>query len=227
MMDRGAAMRRHLGELKALRGSEAVAPERLAELKRFQSGRLAHSYADIAADPRYRAATTFFLEDLYGPKDFSRRDESLLRILPAMTRMMPASAVDTATLAVELEALSESLDHRTAGALPPGPVDEQGYAQAYRAVSKREERLRQIDLIVSVGERLDAVVKVPLVHRTLRFMRAPARAAGLDDLQRFLERGFEAFRAMHGAREFLDTIRSREVEILNRLFSGDPRPFSG
>jgi hypothetical protein len=226
MMDRGTAMREHLARLKALRGSEAVQPARLQELKHFQSERLARTYADIAADPRYREATAFFLRDLYGPKDFSRRDAELLRILPALTRAMPASAVETATLAVELESLSESLDHRVAAVLGPGPVDEASYAEAYRQGSTREERTRQIDLVVAVGERLDAIVKIPLVHGTLRLMRRPARAAGLDDLQRFLESGFDAFSAMRGAREFLDTIRNREMEILNRLFSGVPGPFS-
>ena len=225
-MDRAATMREHLEQLKALRGSEAVAPARLAELKRFQAGRLARSYADIAVQPRYRDATEFFLQDLYGPKDFSRRDASLLRVLPAMARIMPATALETAMLAIELEALSEALDHRVTEALPSGPVDEASYAQAYRSSTTRAERERQIDLIVSVGERLDRLVKVPLVRGTLKLMRRPARAAGMDDLQNFLERGFAAFASMDGAGEFLGTIRARETAILNRLFSGAPRPFS-
>ena len=145
MMNRGAAMRRHLEELRALRGSDAQAPARLAELKAFQAERLSRSYADLAAQPRYRAATGFFLGDLYGPKDFSRRDASMLRVLPAMTRMMPASAVETAMLATELEALSEALDHAAAGALPAGPLDDRAYGEAYRESSTRENRVRQID----------------------------------------------------------------------------------
>jgi hypothetical protein len=57
-------------------------------------------------------------------------------------------------------------------------------------------------------------------------MRKPAQFAGLSDLQDFLERGFQAFDAMGGADEFLGTIQSRETAILNRLFSGEARPFS-
>jgi hypothetical protein len=64
------------------------------------------------------------------------------------------------------------------------------------------------------------------VFRTLTLMRRPARLAGLEDLQDFLERGFRAFRDMDGAQEFLALIHSRESEILNRLFSGAARPFS-
>jgi len=219
-------IRRHLAQLKALRGDEAIAPARLQELKAWQSERLARSYADMAAVPRYRAATAFFLHDLYGAKDFSRRDQAMLRIVPVMSKVLPASAVETAALAIELEALSEDLDQRLAAALPAGAIDEQAYAEAYRSSSTRAERERQIELTGAVGARLDALVTRPMVFRTLTLMRRPARVAGLEDLQDFLERGFRAFREMHGAREFLDLIRDRETEYLNRLFSGAARPFS-
>jgi hypothetical protein len=226
MKDVGADLKAHLEQLKSLRGVAASPPAGLAPLKAFQAERLARSYADIAAQPRYRMATAFFLDDLYGPKDFSRRDDAMLRILPVMVRTMPARGVEAATLAVELEALSESLDHRVARVLDPGPIDEQSYARAYRAGSTRAERERQIELVVRVGRDLDWLVRKPLVHSTLKLMRAPARMAGLHDLQDFLEHGFRAFRAMGGAEEFLSIIRNREMEILNRLFSGAGEAFS-
>lgn len=225
-MDTGATLKRHLEQLKALRGDKAVPPGRLTELKAFQAERLARSYADVAAAPRYRLATEFFLGDLYGPKDFSSRDAAMMRILPVMVRTLPDKAVDTATMAIELEALSEGLDHRVAAVLEPGPVNDERYARAYRAGSTRPERERQIELIVAVGSDLDSLVKKPLVHGTLRLMRTPARLAGLADLQDFLERGFESFREMGGADAFLDLIRDRETTILERLFSGAPNPFS-
>ena len=221
-----AATKRHLELLRRLRGDRKGMPERLDELKHWQMQRLARSYADVSAVPRYRAATAFFLDDLYGPKDFSRRDREMVRILPAMTKLLPASAVETAALAIELEALSEDLDQRLTRALAPGPVDETSYAGAYRASSTRAERERQVELLGEVGKRLDALVEKPLVFRTLKLMRTPARVAGLEDLQDFLERGFEAFRHMKGADEFLALVRDRETEFLNRLFSGASRPFS-
>jgi hypothetical protein len=220
------ALKVHLARLKTLRGEAAPEPARLQELKRWQSDRLARDYADIAAIPRYKAATSFFLDDLYGPKDFSRRDAEMVRILPSMARMLPASAVDTAALAIELEALSEELDHKTALQLPAGPIVEATYAEAYRKATTRVERERQIALIVAVGRRLDRLVKTPFVFRTLRLMRQPAKLAGLEDLQEFLEHGFAAFRDMNGAEEFLTLIDERETSLRNRLFSGAPRPFS-
>ena len=216
----------HLRRLKELRGAGSARPTRLAELKRFQSQRLARSYQDLASQPRYRAATAFFLDDIYGPKDFSARDQEMLRILPVMCRILPASAVETAALAIELEALSEDLDHRLAAALPEGSLDDAAYAKAYRESSRRDERIRQIDLIEAVGRRLDALVKKPLVSQMLKLMRRPAHMAGMGDLQDFLEQGFASFREMKGADEFLATLRSREEKILSRLFSGAPEPFS-
>ncbi len=221
-----ADLRTSLQSLKSLRGPGRPKPARLAELKAWQSQRLAATYADLAAQPRYQAATRFFLEDLYGPKDFSARDEELLKIVPVMQKVLPAKAVETAALAIELEALSEALDHALAKVLPAGPIDEGRYAEAYRRSSTREERIRQIELVEAVGRRLDALVKKPLIGGTLKLMRKPAHLAGLGDLQDFLEEGYEAFRTMKGCEEFLAALHSREMTILNRLFSGASKPFS-
>jgi len=191
-----------------------------------QAARLQRTYADYASQPRYAAATAFFIDDLYGAKDFSSRDQALLRILPVMTRMLPGSAVETAALAIELEALSEDLDQKLAKALSAGPVTEESYAEAYRASATRAERERQVELIDAAGRRLDELVRKPLVGQMLKMMRRPAKLAGLADLQDFLERGYEAFRAVDGAAEFLEVVRRRETKVLNALFSRAARPFS-
>jgi hypothetical protein len=220
MTTHAASLERDLKLLKELRGAGLRQPARLHELKAFQSARLRATYEDIATQPRYRTATSFFLDDLYGPKDFSGRDAAMMRIVPVMSRVLPDSAVETAALAIELEALSESLDQRLAAALPAGPLDGQAYAAAYRKTSTPVERERQVELIEAVGHRLDALVKKPLVYRTLKLMRKPAHLAGLTDLQDFLERGFASFRDMDGADAFLALIGEREREILSGLFSG-------
>ena len=219
------SLRTHLTRLKSLRGAGASALGRVAEVKRWQAQRLERTYADLAAEERYRDAIGFFVRDLYGPKDFSERDAALLKIMPAMAKILPARAVETAALAIEIEALSEELDHRLAAALE-APLDEASYANAYRASATPEERERQIALVVQVGKRLDALVRSPFVFRTLKLMRRPAKVAGMASLQDFLERGFQAFAAMDGADDFLRTIESRETEILTRLFSGAPEPFA-
>jgi hypothetical protein len=225
MTPHAAALERDLGLLRKLRGDGGSVPIRLHEVKEFQSARLRATYADIASLPRYRAATAFFLDDLYGPKDFSSRDAEMMRIVPVMSRVLPDSAVETAALAIELEALSESLDQRLAAALPAGAIAGEGYARAYRKSSAPDERERQIALIEAVGERLDVLVRKPFVYATLKLMRKPAHLAGLSGLQDFLERGFASFREMHGADHFVALIGERERAIASDLFSGKPLAF--
>ena len=225
-MNPSEQLRASLVRLKHLRGKGRATPPRLAELKGWQARRLERTYADFAAQKRYAKATRFFLEDLYGPKDFSARDPEMMRIMPVMSRMLPASAVETAALAIELDALSEELDQKVAARLAAGPISAASYGEAYRAGSSTAERERQIELIDAVGHRLDALVKRPMVERLMAMMRKPARLAGLSDLQDFLERGFAAFKDMRGADEFLAALRSRETAILRRLFSAEKDPFS-
>jgi hypothetical protein len=192
------------------------------QVRRWQAQRLARTYADLSADARYAPATRFFLEDLYGTRDYSGRDADLRRVLPMMSRVLPESAIETAALAIEVDALSEELDRGMARALAPGEITAPRYEEAYRHTGTRAQRLHQIDLIDQVGRRLDALVKRPLVNRMLHMMRRPAKLAGLGELQGFLERGFESFLHMHGAEDFLATIARRETGIMEKIFSGQP-----
>ena len=82
-----------------------------------------------------------------------------------------------------------------------------------------------MQLLILVGHELDRIVKKPLIYTILRLARAPAKAAGLDRLQTFLERGFAAFGAMGGADAFLAEVERREREVMARLFAGHPDPF--
>ena len=42
------------------------------------------------ADPTRRAAAMFFLTDVYGDHDFSRRDADIARVIPIMRPLLPA-----------------------------------------------------------------------------------------------------------------------------------------
>jgi hypothetical protein len=228
-------LREHVAHVRALRdaarGDPVLGQDRLL-VRAWQADRLARTYPDLLASPRYGPAAAFFLSDLYGPKDFSARDEALARIIPTLTRMLPAAALETIGLAVELDALSEALDQRVAAALrrrQPGAhaleLSEAAYAAAYRAAGSIAERERQIWLVGQIGAALDKLARKPLIAGALRVMEAPARAAGLGALHDFLARGFAAFRGMRGADEFLTIVGTRESRINVRLFAEDPRPF--
>ena len=225
----GAQLIRQLERARALHEERAASPELAAALDRlalWQSRRLNATYADLARDPRYARAITFFQTDLYGPGDFSRRDADLARVVPLMVRILPEGVIATISSAMELSALSRELDRALLEKLPArASLSVATYCAAYRALANRGARERQIALIVAVGHALDRYVGKTLVRSALAAMRKPARAAGLSALQGFLERGFAAFRQMEGADEFLATVETRETALMNAISEGDRAPF--
>jgi len=224
----------NLARVKALRGtiSAQTAADRLA-LRTWQSERLARTHGDLLQSERYRPAATFFLTDLYGPKDVAKRDVEVGRILPSLTTVLPAAAVQSLAMALEVDALSESLDAKVVDALResqpdisrPLAIDDRRYAAAYRGCDNRADREHQIELIDAIGRVLDKVAHKPLVTAATELARGPAHLAGLGEIHDFLERGLVAFRHMTRADEFLAFIRDRETALMVRLFAGDPDPF--
>jgi hypothetical protein len=221
----GASMRATMRELIDARKPEAGIAAAKHRVRAWQNERFARTYADLAAQPRYKAAVHFFLTELYGDTDMSARDADLERVLPLMIKLMPAPALQTIRDALSFEALCERLDSDVARHLVGTKLTEESYGDAFRACGQPSLRRRQIEHVERVGHALDRLTRWPMVGTTLRLMRVPASTAGFGVLQAFLERGFTAFREMHGASEFLATIVERETAIVERLFAGHPRPF--
>ena len=212
----------------ALRNAFADEPERqarLAELQQWQSQRLLRSHDDLRRNPRYRLAVEFFFSELYGGGDPRARDRDLLKVQRVMEKLLPAEALRAMCLAIELEVLSQELDADVTRALPAGPVTVETYAEGYRRTGRRPDRERQIGLLNEIGSYLDHVVRKPIIRALVRLARGPAHAAGFGLLQEFLERGLDAFEAMHGADDFLTAIRDREWRAMERLFAGTDNPF--
>ena len=214
-----------LGELLArkqgLETSSCQAPDfvaRLRQLQGWQTARLARTYRDFHEDPRYAPAVEFFLSDLYGPQEFKHRDRDLARAWRHLERALPAAAMKVLGQAIEIDVLTLELDHAMVRALGAAAVTEAAYAAAYRAVDHQASRTRQIDLIVSVGEALDRIVRRAWLGPLLKAARVPAHAAGFGALHDFLERGYAAFRRMRGAEPLLRAIRERETRFMDSMF---------
>jgi len=217
LLQRNSALRTVFNDRPELRA-------RLKELQSWQAQRLSRTHADLHENPRYRRAVEFFFGELYGGKDPRTRDRDLQKVQRIMERLLPGEALRALSLAIELEILTQELDADVARALPEGPITEETYGIAYRRAGRRADRERQLTLLYEIGRFLDDVVRKPLTHALVRFARGPAHAAGLGNLQEFLERGLVAFESMHGAREFLDLVREREQRALEELIAGAPEP---
>lgn len=218
-------------EIERVKHSPWTAPERadLSDdanaLAHWQTRRLSRTYTDLLHTERFKMATEFFLTDIYGPQDFSARDDDLERVYPIMARVMPQAALHSITLAVELHALSLELDARLLDELEKtgagiATMSAETYAAAFRACDNYNDRKHQIELVGTVGGALDSVIQKPLVGSLVKIAHAPAQAAGFSDLQSFIERGFKAFKKMKGADDFIKTIQTRETLILDDIFAG-------
>jgi hypothetical protein len=203
------------------RASDASLHARVQAIKRYQHRRFALTYADLLVDPRYAAASRFFLDELYGPHDFTERDAQFERVVPPLVRLFSHEIVSTVGGLARLHALSEGLDSEMARQLTSGDATLTAplYLRAWQTTGRADERAAQIDLTLKVGMALERYTRRPMLRHSLRLLRGPALAAGLSDLQRFLETGFDTFRTMQGAKAFLSIIESRERALAAALFS--------
>ncbi|MEO8155599.1 MAG: hypothetical protein ABI605_21235 [Rhizobacter sp.] len=203
---------------RAIRAAEPRLLGRVEAIKGYQQRRFSHTYADLLTTPRYAGAARFFLDELYGPGDFSQRDTQFARVVPALVRLFPREVVETVNTLAQLHALSETLDSDMGRHLASLAVDKHAYIAAWQETGRPSEREAQVALTLSVGRSLDELTRKPFLRQTLRMMRGPARAAGLATLQQFLEAGFDTFVAMHGAAEFLALVSAREHQLVAALF---------
>lgn len=228
-----------VADQRMLRRLDGDLGARVLAIKAYQHARFMRTYADMLAHPRYGGAAQFFLDDLYGPGDFTSRDDQFARIVPGLVRVFPQQIVSTVVSLSQLHALSERLDTgmgrvlaEVAAAAPRQAatevcdpvIDGVRYGQCWRRVEGPAAREQQIALMLAVGEALEGYTRNSLLRHSLRLMRRPAHAAGLGALQAFLERGFDTFRAMRGSGEFLDLVANRERALAAALFAGGDGP---
>ena len=208
--------------------SEPGLQDAINSVKRFQSQRFASTYADLLSAGPYKNAARFFLDELYGEKDYSLRDAQFSKIAGALQTFFPKQVVAIAVSLAQLHALTEELDHSMgmewlSNAITAKTGEVERYKQAWRAVGRREDRDAQLKDVIAVGYELDKLTRASGLRMMLKMMRRPAAAAGLSSLQMFLESGFDTFAQMNGrakgAQEFLAIIQTREAQLIDELFA--------
>jgi len=231
-MDAAQKIRSAVWQVEQLRQAGAQTPgleSAVTTVKHFQSTRFAGTYSDLLAGDRYAAAARFFLEELYSDKDYAERDSQFSRIAGAMQRFFPQQVVATAVALAQLHSLTESLDHAMGQAwlsvADRYDMESARYVAAWRSVGRRDERESQLAVVMGIGEEMARLTRTPGLSLMLKMMRAPAAAAGLSSLQRFLELGFVTFAKVaqqrNGVEEFLQTIKTRESALINSLFEAE------
>ena len=231
-MDASCIIRDEIDEVEKLRKATSGAPSLTAAVsavKRFQSVRFEVSYRDLLHGGPYQAAARFFLRELYGDTDYAERDAQFARIAGAIQKLLPKHAAATAVALARLHGLTEQLDHVMGVAWESdGNTDNDNnrrYVRAWRATARRNDRYRQLRLVLQIGQDLGTLTQTPGLRLMLKMMRRPARAAGLPELQNFLEQGFDTFAAMgknqKSVQSFLQLVEARETKVIETLFTPD------
>ena len=221
------AIIQHLHQVNAYRDlAERMGLQRaIAQLQEWQCQRLLVSHDDLAQQPRYQLAMGFFVDELYGPKDFSQRDADLARVIPKLAKVLPDKAMRALDDALALNALSYDLDMKMSQSLASATsagesvvINRDTYARAYREVGEPDKREQQIAIIEHLGGELADVINIRGIGMLIKLARRPAKLAGLISLHEFLERGFKAFHAIGDVHSFIDPVMQRERALMHALF---------
>jgi hypothetical protein len=190
-------------------------------LQIFQSSRLRRDHADLAAEDQYRALGEFVFEDLYGPHDFSARDDQARR-LHQFIHLIPGLGLRDVEQVFELLALSNKLDEAVAAWLvaleAPPDFDEPLYERAYRLADNYDERILQLDLVRGALYNVHRLAHKPLLGLAFRRTHSLAGAAGLADIHRFLYRGYQSILPVQDIHRFVETVNLREKDRLDRIY---------
>ena len=203
--------------------------ESLYRLQSWQAQRMRKTHQQLLEDEKYRVATEFFLQDIYGGIDLTHIANEAERALNKALKILPEKVMVTATYALELNALSAELDELLADYLfnhmGESDISMEAYTEAFRRSASLELRQRQVDLARHLAVGLDKYVRSRVIYTTFKLVRKPAHKAGIQNLYEFMGKGFDAMRPMGSASAVIHRIVDREAELIEAIFSGESLPF--
>jgi hypothetical protein len=220
MSDSIKQISRHLHGVNTMReiAEQANILETMRAVQNWQCQRLLLSHQEMYQQKRFKPAVEFFVEELYGPKEFSQRDHDISRVVPKMANLLPEKALVSLASALHLNALSFELDFAMARKLHGLTIDRDSYAQAYRECNNQVLRQQQINYILTLGRDLANVVQMKGITTLLVLSRKPAKLAGVIALHEFLEHGFKAFKKLGEVDDFVIPVVNFEQALLTQLF---------
>jgi len=191
----------------------------IRKLQTWQTKRLLVTHDDLWNSKRFKPAMQFFIDEIYGPKDFSQRDIELAKVVPKMAKVLPSKGLKSLQAALRLNCLSLELDISLVQELGSKEINRDSYFSCYRQSGKQSKREEQIQLLEDLGLDLAQVVKITGISAILMLSRKPAKVAGVESLHAFLEKGFKSFKKLGEVHDFIDPIITRERELMHSLFA--------
>ena len=210
---------RHLHGIRTMQeiAEKAELMATIRSVQAWQCKRLLASHQHMYQQKRFRPAVEFFIDELYGPNDFSQRDQDIARVVPKMSTFLPQKALQSLASALYLNTLSFELDFGLAKQLVNIEINRDTYAKAYVSCNNLANRQQQIDYIRTLGNDLADVVKMRGISSLLFISRKPAKMAGVLALHEFLEKGFKSFKNLGNVDDFITPVVNKEHEIMQQL----------
>jgi hypothetical protein len=190
-------------------------------LQQFQSDRLRRDHHDLASEPQYHLIGEFFFNEMYGPRDYSARDDQARR-LRQFVNIIPGLTIRDVEPALQLLELSNQLDEAVVTKLldlrAPLNFDEALYNQAYRAADNYAERIEQLELVRTALYNVFRTSSKPLIRLTLERTESLAHMVGMAEIHRFLRAGYEAIQPVRDIYRFVETVYLREKDRLDTVY---------
>jgi hypothetical protein len=182
---------------------------------------LRRDHADLAAERQYHDIGEFFFEEMYGPRDFSSRDEQARR-LHQFVHLIPGIAIGDVQKVLQLLELTNRLDDAVVDWLvelgAPLDFDEEVYERAYYLADNYDDRVVQLDLVRDSLYSVYRMARRPLVGVALERTQGLAQRVGMADIHRFLRIGHLAIQPVRDIHHFVETIMVRERDRLDRIY---------
>lgn len=190
-------------------------------LQIFQSNRLRRDFGDLAEIPQYEPVGEFFFNEMYGPRDFSDRDEGARR-LQHIIQMLPGVHLHDIEQVLDLLDLTNRLDEGLARQMLAAGTgtdfDEPTYERAYREADNYDARLKQLNLVNVCTYTVFRLSRSQLLGMGLHRSKLLARLAGIEAAHTFLVKGYDAVRGVSDITLFAETVHTRELARLNRIY---------
>src|SRR5262245_42020703 len=151
-------------------------------LQAFQSRRLQRDLADLAAEAQYQQIAQFFFEEMYGPRDYSARDEQA-QWAQKFVHRTPGVTIHDVEPVLDFLALTNRLVNDIIELLIElgAPLDfyEAIYERAYRLADNYDARVTQIDLAISALANVYRLGRKRLLGVALQSTQPLAHALGM------------------------------------------------
>lgn len=191
-------------------------------LQAFQAERIRNTYRDISGMPQYQRLVEFFFEQIYGPRDFSFRNQGIKTLHQKLSGFLKGEIIDEVGRVIELHDLTDALDNlmvekmMEVGVQPPFNME--SYGAVYRSCGNYSQRVYQINLMVEAIRGIHRLSQMPFIGWSLRIVRSAAHLAGFGEIMDFLSEGYQAFHSTKNINYFAETVAEREHRLNDQLF---------